>query len=204
MPENRGTPAAIDTPLLPPRAAVRAATDLPLLREHVEECLREDELFRPAWEHGLDALTLDERRGRLCVDIGFIAESVATLLLGDVGLDVFAQIVTPGVHGVDLLALTPEATVLALEVKGTLRANAIPRLSRGTLRQMSIEWLNDPSNPAMAEWGLEALDIYGGVAMIDFARNVWRAALTSDFEGFRPVLDAEQLLVLSELPQAGC
>lgn len=45
---------------------------------------------------------------------------------------------------------------------------------------MSIDWLNDPHNPAMAEWGLEALDIYGGVAVIDFALNVWRAALTSD------------------------
>lgn len=205
MPENRRTPDATDTLLLPPRAAVRAASDLPLPREHMEECLREDgdELFRRAWSDGIDALTLDERRGRLCADTGFIAESVATLLLGDVGLDVFAQIVTPGVHGVDLLALAPEGTVLALEVKGTLRAGSIPRFSRVALRQMSIEWLNDPNNPAMAEWGLEALDIYGGVAVIDFARNVWRVALTSDYEGFRPVLDAEQLLVLTELPDAG-
>lgn len=201
MPENRGTPAANDTPLLPPRAAVHAAVDLPLLREHVEECLRkgEDELFRRAWSDGLDTLTLDERRGRLCVDTGFIAESVATLLLGDVGLDVFAQIVMSGVHGVDLLALAPEGTVLALEVKGTLRAGSIPRFSRGALRQMSIEWLNDPSNPAMAEWDLEALDLYGGVAVIDFARNVWRVALTSDYEGFSPVVDVEQLRALDAL-----
>jgi len=87
--------------------------------------------------------------------------------------------------------------VLALEIKGTLRASSIPRFSRGDLRQMSIEWLNDPSNPAMAEWDLEALDIYGGVAVIDFARNVWRVALTSDHEGFRPVVDIEQLRALS-------
>lgn len=191
--------------MLPPWRAVRAAADLRLLREHVEECLHEDgdELFRHAWNDGLDALTLDQRRGRLSADTGFIAESVATLLLGDVGLDVFAQIVTSGVHGVDLLALAPEGTVLALEVKGTLRAGSIPRFSRGALRQMSIEWLNEPSNPAMAEWGLEALDIYGGVTVIDFARNVWRVALTSDYEGFRPVVDAEQLLALSELPDIG-
>jgi len=197
-------PDATDTQLLPPRAAVRAATDLPLPREHVEECLRkdEDELFRPAWRDGLDALTLPERRGRLCADTGFIAESVATVLLGDVGLDVFAQIVTLGVHGVDLLALAPEGTVLALEVKGTLRAGSLPRFSRGALRQMSIEWLNDPTNPAMAEWDLEALDIYGGIAVIDFARNVWRAALTSGYEGFVPVLRDEQLLALSELSDA--
>jgi hypothetical protein len=157
-----------------------------------------------AWNDGLDALTLGERRGRLSTDTGFIAESVATLLLADVGLDVFAQIVTSGLHGVDLLALAPEGTVLALEIKGTLRADSIPRFNGGALRQMSIEWLNDPSNPAMAEWDLEALDIYGGIAVIDFARNVWRAALTSDYVGFRPVVAAEQLLVLSELPDAAC
>lgn len=93
--------------------------------------------------------------------------------------------------------------MLALEVKGTLRAGSIPRFSRGVLKQMSIEWLNDPSNPAMAEWDLEALDIYGGVAVIDFARNVWRVALTSDYEGFRPVLDAKELLGLREFSDAG-
>lgn len=182
--------------MLPPRAAIRAAADLPLLREHVEDCLHEggDELFRRAWSDGLHALTVDERRGLLSADIGFIAESVATLLLSNVGLEVFAQIVTSGVHGVDLLAIAPKGTVLALEVKGTLRPGSIPSFSRGSLRQMSIEWLNEPSNPAMAEWGLEALDIYGGVAVIDFARNVWRIALTNDYEGFRPVVDdAEQL-----------
>jgi hypothetical protein len=193
---------ATDASFLPARAAIRAATDLRLPREQVEACLREgeDTLFREAWENGLDALTFHQRRGRVCTDIGFIAESAATLLLGDVGLDVFAQIVTPGVHGVDLLALAPEGTVLALEVKGTLLAGSLPRFSRGTLRQMSIEWLNDPSNTAMAEWDLEALDVYGGIALIDFARNVWRAALTSDYERFMPVLQEDQLLALSEIP----
>jgi hypothetical protein len=55
MSENRGMPDATDTPLLPPRAAVRAATDFPLPREHVEECLRkaEDEAFRRAWRTDL-------------------------------------------------------------------------------------------------------------------------------------------------------
>lgn len=92
--------------------------------------------------------------------------------------------------------------MLALEVKGTLRPNAIPRFSRGVFGQMSMEWLNDPSNPAMAEWELEALDIYGGLAVIDFARNVWRAAFTSDYEGFVPVCAAD-LLAPSELKQQG-
>lgn len=106
-------------------------------------------------------------------------------------------------HGVDLLALSPEGTVLALEVKGTLRASSVPRFSRGALGQMSIEWLNDPSNPAMAEWNLEALDIYWGVAVIDFARGTWRGALTSDSERYRPVVNPEQLLELSVLPAPG-
>ena len=201
MPNTRGTPSSNDTPLLPLRAAIRGAADLPLPREHVEACLHEDgdALFRRAWGDGLDVLTIDERRGRLSSDTGLIAEAVATLLLGDVGLDVFAQIVTLGVHGVDLLALAPEGTVLALEVKGTLRASSIPRFSRGALRQMSIEWLNDPRNPAMGEWHLEALDIYGGIAVIDFARDVWRVALTSNYKGFRPVVDVEQVRALSTL-----
>jgi len=181
-------------------AAVRTASELPLPPTHVEECLTEaDTLFRRAWRDGLDSLTLAERRGRLAADTGFIAEAVATLLLGDVGLDVFAQIITPGIRGVDLMALAPEETVLAIEVKGTLRAGTIPRFSRSSLGQMSVDWLNDPNNPAMAERELEALDIYGAVAVVDFARGSWRAALTSDFENFRPVLSVEQLVAPSRL-----
>jgi hypothetical protein len=180
--------------MLEPRAAIRAAADLPLRRERVDECLRDDPLFRRAWSDGLDAVPLAERRGRLAVDTGWIAESVATLLLADAGLDVFAQIVKPGTHGVDLLALAPEGTVLALEVKGTLRAGSIPRFSRGRHRQMTIAWLNDPGNPAMVEWELEALDIFGGIALIDFARRSWRAALTGDYHGFTPVHHVGELL----------
>jgi hypothetical protein len=51
----------------------------------------------------------------------------------------------------------------------------------------------------MAEWDLQALDIYGGITVIDFAHNTWRAALTSDYENFTPVHHEEQLLTLGEL-----
>jgi hypothetical protein len=50
--------------------------------------------------------------------------------------------------------------VLVLEVKGTLRRGTIPRLTPSRLRQMSREWLNDPANPAMTEWSLQADDLY--------------------------------------------
>lgn len=90
--------------------------------------------------------------------------------------------------------------MLALEVKGTLRPGGLPRFSRGALRQVSVEWLNDAKNPAMAEWELQAADLYGGVAVLDFARATWRVALTSDFETVTPVLRANDLLAPSRLP----
>lgn len=62
-------------------------------------------------------------------------------------------------HGVDLLFLSSGERVLVLEVKGTLRAGAIPRLPPSRLKQMSREWLNGPDNPVMSEWGLQADDL---------------------------------------------
>jgi len=113
----------------------------------VERCLGEDPLFRRVWVEGLDALKLDERRGRLCLDIGTIAESVATLLMLEAGLEVFAELAAPGVHGADMLALTPHGEVLAVEVKGTLRPGTVPRIGRGRRRQTSLEWLDSRSKP---------------------------------------------------------
>lgn len=63
------------------------------------------------------------RRGALCIETGLIAESVVTLLLQDVGIDVFGELANSGAHGVDLLAFTPAGQVLALEVKGTLKVD---------------------------------------------------------------------------------
>jgi hypothetical protein len=59
------------------------------------------------------------------------------MMLAEVGLSVFGHITTPGVRGVDLLFVCPDESVLALEVKGTLRAGTIPRLPPSKLRQMS-------------------------------------------------------------------
>jgi hypothetical protein len=180
-------------------AAFRAAAPLPLDHHLVEQCLLPDDRFRSAWSVGLDRLEPAERRGALCVETGLIAESVATLLLGVSGLQVFAELAAAGVHGVDLLALTPGRQVLALEVKGTLRTGARPRLGRSRQRQMSLEWLSNAANPAMAEWELTGLDLYGGVAHLNFASMTWRVVLTADHETWLPVLTLEDFTDLSRL-----
>jgi hypothetical protein len=188
------SPAALSSPRpMSYRVALRAATPFPLLEEHVVNCLLDDPLFRKAWTAGAHTLTPEERRGRLCVDTGTIAESVTTLLLVDAGFDVFAELASPGVHGVDMLVLTPRGTVVAVEVKGTFRAGSIPALGRGRLRQMSLEWLSSPDNPAMVEWELEGADVYGAIIVIDFAERQWRMATTSDYEGFDPLFDLDRI-----------
>ena len=167
---------------------------VPIPRAHVRRCLLpEDDHFRRAWREGIDALPVPDRRGRLPVSTGTIAEAVTTLLLTDLGLDVFWQLTAPGLHGVDLLALTPDAEPLAIEVKGTLRAGSIPRFARGQNRQLSIEWLTR-ENPAMVEFGFTADDVIGTLAVLDFARNTWRAALSVDHTAFSPVDSVDALL----------
>jgi hypothetical protein len=175
------------------RAALRAATPFPLPVEAVEACLVDDPLFVRAWTDGPASLTVQERRGRLSVDVGTIAESVATLLLQEAGLDVFAELAVAGIHGVDLLVLTPAGEVAAIEVKGTFRRGAIPPLGRGRLRQMSLPWLSSPANPAMVEWGLEGANVYGAILIVDFADRSWRVALTRDYQTFRPVVELREL-----------
>lgn len=193
MADARRRRALVEGSPLTYRAALRAATPFPLPAGTVEGCLLDDPLFARAWTDGPASLTAQERRGRLSVDIGTIAESVATLLLQEAGLDVFAELATAGVHGVDLLALTPAGEVVAVEVKGTFRLGEVPRLGRGRLRQMSLEWLSSPGNPAMVEWGLEGSDVYGAILVVDFADRSWRVALTRDYEAFRPVVELRGL-----------
>lgn len=127
------------------------------------------------------------------MEIGTIAESVATLLLLDAGLAVFAELATAGVHGVDLLALTHSGQVIAFEVKGTLRGGSVPRLGRGRLRQMSLDWLDGTTNPAMIDWNLVGADIYGAIAALDFARRTWRVAVTANYEHFVPIRGTDEL-----------
>ncbi len=157
-----------------------------------------DRLFARTRRRGLAATPLDERRGLARVT-GEVAECVAEVLLAQVGLPVFWHIVEDGIHGVDLLFLTPDESVLALEVKGTLRAGAIPRLTPSRLRQMSRDWLNGPDNPAMAEWELEADDLYAGVMVVDLASSIARTAVSSDFEDYTPLGDLSELQALKAL-----
>ena len=131
--------------------------------------------------------------------IGEVAESVAEIVLDDLGYNLFWHITTPGIHGVDLLFLSPEQSVLALEVKGTLRPGTTPRLTPSRLRQMSREWLNDPTNPAMAEWSLQADDLYAGVMLVDLASPLYRIALSSNFDHFTPITASSDLWSLRGL-----
>ena len=193
--------------LLPLRPALRAATQFPLDAEMIEECLddkrdRFDALFRRVRSLGLAGLPRSERSGHLWRVVGEVAESVAELALTDLGYSVFWHITDPGVHGVDLLFLSPDESVLALEVKGTLRAGAIPRLTPSRLRQMSREWLNQPDNPAMIEWELEADAIFAGVMVVDLATPAFRVALSANLNTYAAVVEPVQLEAIRWLDDA--
>lgn len=158
-----------------------------------------DALFERARIHGLDSIERSQRSGHLARVIGEVAESVAEIVLDEQGFNLFWQITTPGIHGVDLLFLSPDESVLALEVKGTLRPGAIPRLTPSRLRQMSREWLNDPANPGMAEWSFQADDLYAGVMLVDLSTPLYRLALSGDFEHYTPVTAPAELSSLRGL-----
>lgn len=189
---------------LPLRRALRTATQFPLEASTIDGCLgrrrdRFDALFRRARASGLASIGRAERSGNLWRVVGEVAESVAEIVLDEIGYTVFWHIIEPGARGVDLLFLSPDEAVLALEVKGTLRAGAIPRLTPSRLRQMSRAWLNEPNNPAISEWELEADDLYAGVMVVDLATPAYRVALSADFETYAPVTEHAQLAALSGL-----
>jgi hypothetical protein len=145
------------------RAALRAAPPFPIPKSVVRRCVKPsrpaDALFERARIHGLNSIDRRQRSGHLARVIGEVAEMV----LAEQGYHLFWQITTAGVHGVDLLFLAPDESVLALEVKGTLRRGTIPRLTPSRLRQISRAWLTDPANPAMAEWALRTDDLYAAI-----------------------------------------
>ena len=177
---------------------------VPLRDAMIDGCLDEnrdrfDGVFRRVRAGGLDNLDPGERSGHLWRVVGEVAESVAEMVLDELGYSVFWHITEPGVRGVDLLFLSPDESVLALEVKGTLRAGAIPRLTPSRVRQMSREWLNQPDNPAMTDWALKADDLYAGVMVVDLATPAFRVALSSDFETYVPVLESTKLASLKDL-----
>lgn len=102
-----------------------------------------------------------------------------------------------------LVFLTSDDKIAAVEVKGTLTAGRVPRLSRREITQMSAEWVDKAGNPGMADLGLRSADVYGAVAVINFADMTWRIALTADFSMLFPVTHLGQLTHLGWLiPQA--
>src|SRR4051812_534092 len=103
--------AGVNEPL-PLRRALRAAPPYPLDEETIDSCLdgkreRFDTLFRRARTAGLSSLKRSERSGHLWRVVGEMAESVAEIVLDELGYTVFWHITESGVHGVDLLFLSP-------------------------------------------------------------------------------------------------
>lgn len=192
---TRPVPGSISS--APLRPALRSATRFPLRESWITSCLDDvaagDEVFEHARAVGLDGLKRSQRSGHLSRVTGAVAESVAEITLAEFGHTVFWHITTPGVQGVDLLFLSPDESVLALEVKGTLRAGSIPRLTPSPRRQMSRDWLDDPRNPAMTEWTFVADDLYAGVMIVDLATPQYCVAVSGDFEQYFPITMLEQL-----------
>lgn len=189
---------------LPLRRALRIATAFRLEDAVIEGCLDEgrdrfDALFGRARSDGLASIARTERSGHLWRVVGEVAESVAEIVLDELEYQVIWHITEPGIRGVDLLFLSPDESVLALEVKGTLRAGTIPRLTPSRLRQMSRDWLNQPHNSAMQEWELEADDLYTGVMVVDLASPTYRIAVSGDFETYVPVIELGELASLRAL-----
>jgi hypothetical protein len=199
VPSNSGA-LTTDRPSERPRTlrdALRSAHQFDLDELTVRGCLLDDkapdELFARACRDGLDSLSLHQRRGQLATATGSIAEAVAQVILVELGYEVFFDVTRLGLHGVDLLMLAPDDSVIAFEVKGTLRAGSTPRMTRSALRQLTREWLNSADNLGMLEWSLDADDVWAGVIVLDFAASTWRAALSGDFEAFKPVGSVAQL-----------
>lgn len=185
-------------------AALRQSSAFGLDAAVVEGCLdpasAKDRLFARGWRSGPASLTRAERCAVAGVT-GHIAESAVEVLLDRLDWRVLWHFTGPGRHGVDLVFLTPDDKVVAVEVKGTLTAGRIPRLSRREMTQMSAEWVDKADNPGMAEFGLRSADIYGAVAVVNFADLTWRVAMTADFSALRPVIHLGQLTHLNWLSQ---
>jgi hypothetical protein len=89
--------------------------------------------------------------------------------------------------------------IIVFEVKGTLRPNRLPTLVRGELKQLSAAWVDKKDNPGMATLEVESSDVYGGMAVVQFAERSYRIALTSGFESLHPITRIDQLLELEWL-----
>lgn len=181
-----------------PEAALRLAQPLTIDPALVWGCLDlEAEVegrFATAWRDSLPALPRARRSGALAGATGHIAESVVELILDERGYIPLAHHPGPGCHGVDLVMLhLATEMVVAIEVKGTLRAGHLPRLTRGELDQMSPRWVDKADNPGMAGADLASDDVFGAVAAVNFADMTLRVAMTADFATFAPVLGDDKL-----------
>ena len=185
-------------------AAIRAATPQALPEELVESCIdsgqeramASEALFRRAFRGSLAAIPKNERTGGLSSVTGHIAESVAAVLLAELGLIPLEQMIAPfsAGHGIDLAFVTSTLDrIVVVEVKGTLRTGPWPRLTRSELEQFSPEWLDKPDNPGMADLGVTSSDVSGLVLMVHFARREWKCAVTGDFRAGSPVHAAAQI-----------
>ncbi len=181
-----------------PEATLRLARPLPIDPAVVSGCLdlgaEVDRRFSAAWRDSLQALPRSQRGGALASATGHIAESVVELILDERGYVPLAHHPGPGRHGVDLVMLhLPTEMVVAIEVKGTLRAGHVPRLTQGELDQMSPGWVDKADNPGMTGGDLASDDVYGAVAAVNFADMTLRVAMTADFATFAPVLAEDKL-----------
>lgn len=183
-----------------PRDATRFPIEDDVVAGCVDPTAPADLVFDGAWRSGLASMPLAERRGRFCQVIGEVAEAVAEVCLVEVGYHLVAEVGGAGRHGVDAIVLDPAGErLVAVEVKGTLRPGRWPRPSRGRVRQMSREWLDQLDNPAMAEYELGSADVYGALVCVNLADRCFRVGFTRDFELFAPVTDADRLVDLSWL-----
>jgi hypothetical protein len=189
--------ANVSGPARPSRTSVmRQSAAFPLDAAVVLACLdpasAPDRLFAQAWRSGPSALTRAQRCA-VAGTTGHIAESVTEVLLDGLQWRALWHHRGPGPHGVDLIFLTPDDQIVAVEVKGTLVAGRVLRLPRGEIGQMSTAWVDKADNPWMAELDVRSSEIYGAATAVNFADMTWRAALTDTFVTWSPVTDVEQL-----------
>ena len=193
----------VASPASPMRLSVlRQANAVPIAPDVVADCLdldrAADSMFERGWRAGPACLAHAERCAIAGIT-GHVAESVTEVVLDALEWRVLWHFTGPGRHGVDLVFLTPDDNVVAVEVKGTLVPGRVPRLSRRELVQMSAAWVDKADNPGMAELGLASDDVYGAVVAVNFADLTWRAAMTDDFVVLHPVERLEQLTNLGWL-----
>jgi hypothetical protein len=164
-----------------------------------------DQAFLRAFTESLSALPARGRRGALGGRTGHIGESVVEMLLDNIGYSMLQQFCGPssGGHGADLIVASPAGEIAVVEVKATLRAGRWPRPSHGELNQLTPEWLDKPDNPAMIDLGLTSDDVWGMIAVVNFAECRWKVAVTTDFRQVHPIYDAAELAYLGRLTGRG-